>query len=63
MPGAAFGFDAVEQGVLDNGLEGEAVDQAAVEFFGPDPAVQGDAAAVTVLLDQEIVLHQVQLLF
>ena len=55
-------FDSVEQRVLNDWLEREAVDLTVVELVRFDVVVHGDASAVPVLLNQKIILDQIQLL-
>ena len=64
LPGTALRLNAVEDRVLDEGLQSEPRDQAAVvqRLILDIADVQRDRAAVAVLLDREIVVQQGELL-
>ena len=57
----ALWFNSVEKSIFYERLQGKTVDQAVIEGFFRNFTFQRDTAAVTVLLDQKIVLHQIQL--
>ncbi|MNI68144.1 hypothetical protein D3C73_1238210 [compost metagenome] len=59
---SAFGLDAVKDCVLYQRLQCEAGDQARQQLFIHKLLLHSDCAAVTVFLDQKIILQQIQLI-
>ena len=59
---AALGFDAVEDGILNNGLQRKAVDALFKEKFIICNIIQFNGSAVAVFHNGKIVIHQRELI-